>query len=68
MNVTLKNYSLIYTYGRNVMTATMHDVDGNLIASDMLANLLVMVKKEGHVITNAQEVLDEVVMKFGYGA
>ena len=68
MNITISNYNLSYYNGRNVINATIYDMENKPLMTDVLTNLLLKVKKEKHVVMNPMEILETVVLKFGAGA
>lgn len=67
-NVTISNLNFAWLYGRNVITATMYDMEDKPLVNDSLANLLSRVKQQKLTLMNPTDVLEEVVMKFGAGA
>lgn len=68
MNVILKNFTFIFMHNRNVVHASACDEAGNILKNDQLSNLLHQFKKEGHVVVNAQDVLNELVLVRGFTA
>jgi len=68
MNVTIANYNLAYMHGRNVITATIYDLERKPLLTAALPTLLQRIKAEGHTLMNPMDVLEQVVMTFGAGA
>jgi len=69
MNVYLKHFNFQYVHNRNVLNASLfNESDDTLIKGGRLAELLQECKTKGHNITNAQDVLYEVVNIRGYSA
>jgi hypothetical protein len=68
MNVIIKNYTYMYRGGRNIVMASICDETGKVLRNDQLSNLLFICQKEGHTVVNAQEVLNEIVLKHGFTA
>ena len=69
MQLRLKGFSYFYIHGRNVLACTaVDDATGQCVITDQLSAILAKCEREGHEVSNAQEVLNTIVMKMGFGA
>ena len=68
MKVRIANYSVVNMYGRNVVCATMYDMDGTIIKTMRLAHLLDTIEEHGYELVNSYDVLRTIVMQYGFTA
>lgn len=69
MNITLTALSVKHLFGRNLVTCVPRNEDGLQLTAELpLSTVLSDIKKSGHHITNAQEVLECIVTQYGFAA
>lgn len=69
MKLKLTAISARHMFGRTLVMCVPQDEHGNRIGQEQpLASYLIEIKAQGHEIINAQEVLECVVSKYGFGA
>lgn len=69
MNIKLQALDIRHVFGRSIAVCTPYDADtGKAVGPEQgLAEALSLIAA-GHTIVNAQEVLECVVKRFGFGA
>lgn len=69
MKLTLSALTVKHLYGRNLVTCVPRDAEGKQLAQELpLSTVLSDIKKNGHEIINAQEVLECIVSQYGFAA
>jgi predicted GNAT family N-acyltransferase len=69
MKITLTALSVKHLFGRNLVTCVPRNQEGQQLLAELpLSTVLNDVKKSGHEITNAQEVLECIVSQYGFAA
>lgn len=69
MKINLTALTVKHQFGRNLVMCVPRNEEGQQLTAELpLSTVLSDVKKNGHEITNAQEVLECVVSQFGFAA
>lgn len=69
MNIKLTALTVKYQFGRSLVTCVPKNEEGRQLSAELPLSVVIDdVKRSGHVITNAQEVLECIVSQFGFAA
>lgn len=69
MKITLTALTVKHLYGRNLVTCVPRNEEGQQLTAELpLSTVLGDIKKHGHEIINAQEVLECIVSQYGFAA
>ena len=69
MNVYITHFNFQYMYQRSILNASLYsEEDDTLLKSGRLADLLQEIKNKRYTLSNAQDVLHEVVNVRGFSA
>ena len=69
MKITLTALSVKFLFGRNLVTCVPRDEAGKQLTPELpLSTVLSDLKRHGHELANAQEVLECIVSQHGFAA